>query len=122
VATAFVVAAAMLMAFIKPGATGAMVLWPLFGSLNQLLAALALGIVTVYLHHKQKNILITGIPMIFVLLVTVWAMLENLVYFYRTGDMLLVIMSVVILVLTTWLLAGGIATLVRQRKLSVSSA
>ncbi|MFC2098425.1 carbon starvation protein A, partial [Bacteroidota bacterium] len=38
VATAFVVAAAMLMAFIKPGATGALILWPLFGSLNQLLA------------------------------------------------------------------------------------
>jgi hypothetical protein len=59
--------------------------------------------------------------MIFVLFVTVWAMLDNLVYFYRSGDMLLVIMSVVILILTTWLLAGGMATLARQRKMAVSS-
>ncbi len=122
VATAFVVAAAMLLAFIRPGATGALVLWPLFGSLNQLLAALALGIVTVYLYQKQKNILITLIPMIFVLLVTVWAMVDNLVYFYRGGDMLLVILSLIILALTTWLLLGGIATLTRQRKLSVTSS
>jgi len=38
VATFFVVLAAIIMTFIKPGATGAMILWPLFGSLNQLLA------------------------------------------------------------------------------------
>jgi hypothetical protein len=30
-------------------------------------------------------------------------------------------MSVVILILTTWLLAGGMATLARQRKMAVSS-
>jgi carbon starvation protein len=122
VAAAFVVAAAMIMAFIRPGATGAMILWPLFGSLNQLLAALALGIVTVYLYQKQKNILITLIPMIFVLLTTVWAMLENLVYFYRSHDMFLVVMSIIILALTIWLLAGGFITLARQRRLAVSSS
>jgi len=41
-ATFFVVLAAMVMTFLKAGATGALILWPLFGSLNQLLAALAL--------------------------------------------------------------------------------
>ncbi|MFC2113166.1 carbon starvation protein A [Bacteroidota bacterium] len=111
VATAFVVAAAMLMAFIKPGATGALILWPLFGSLNQLLAALALGIVTIYLYQKRKSIFITLIPMIFVLVITVWAMLKNLVYFMGQDDLVLIIMSVIILALTTWLLIGGIKAL-----------
>ncbi len=116
VATAFVVAAAMFMAFIKPGATGALILWPLFGSLNQLLAALALGIVTIYLYQKRKNILITLIPMIFVLFVTVWAMIKNLLYFLSREDLVLVIMSVIVLVLTLWLLYGGIAALLKQGK------
>ncbi|HEC41453.1 MAG TPA: carbon starvation protein A [Bacteroides sp.] len=119
-ATAFVVAAAMLMTFIKPGATGALILWPLFGSLNQMLAALALGLVTVYLYQKKKNILITLIPMILVLVVTVWAMVENLIYYMGKQDMILVLMSFIILVLTTWLLIGGIGALRRQRKTSVS--
>ncbi len=112
-ATAFVVVAAMIMAFIRPGATGAMILWPLFGSLNQLLAALALGIVTVWLYQKKKNILITLIPMVFVLLVTVWAMVKNLAYFRAQQDYALVTMSLVILILTVWLLAGGVHTLTR---------
>jgi len=120
IATAFVVAAAMLMAFIKPGATGALILWPLFGSLNQLLAGLALGIVTVYLYKKQKNILLTLIPMVFVLIVTIWAMGKNLIYFWMQKDIVLVIMSIIILVLTTWLLGGGISALVKQRKKAVS--
>ena len=114
VATFFVVAAAMVMAFLKPGAKGAMVLWPLFGTLNQLLAALALGIVTIYLHNKQKNILITLIPMTGVLIVTLWAMLINLADFWAGRDYLLVGLSVIILVLTTWLLGGSIMAMSKK--------
>jgi carbon starvation protein len=122
IATAFVVVAAMIMAFIRPGATGAMILWPLFGSLNQLLAALALGIVTVWLYRKKKNILITLLPMIFVLLVTVWAMVKNLAWFLEQGDLTLVVLSLIILLLTLWLLAGGLLTLGRQKTTSTGTA
>jgi carbon starvation protein len=121
IATFFVVALAMGMAFLKPGAQGAMILWPLFGSLNQLLAALALGIVTIYLFNKKKNVLITLIPMIGVLLVTVWAMIINLLDFLEKGDYLLVSLSLIILGLTIWLLAGGIRALIRNTALSGKS-
>jgi len=114
IATFFVVAAAMAMAFLKPGAEGAMVLWPLFGTLNQLLAALALGMVTIHLHNRQKNILITLIPMIAVLFVTLWAMMINLVDFWTERDFLLSGLSVIIMGLTVWLLAGGIMALSRK--------
>jgi carbon starvation protein len=113
-ATFFVVCAAMIMTFLKPGAQGAMVLWPLFGTLNQLLAALALGIVTVYLYNKQKNILITLIPMTGILLVTIWAMVINLMDFWSQQDFILVGLSVIILGLTLWLLTGGIRALLKQ--------
>ena len=114
VATLVVVGAAMIMTFLKPGATGALVLWPLFGSLNQLLAALALGIVTIYLFIKKKNILYSLIPMLFVLVVTLWAMVTNLVTFFTGQEYLLFAISAIILVLTGWLLVSGLFALVRK--------
>ena len=51
-----------------------MVLWPLFGSLNQLMAALALGVVTVYMAARKIPIWYTLIPMLLILVLTLWAM------------------------------------------------
>jgi carbon starvation protein len=110
-ATFIVVLAAMIMTFIKPGATGALILWPLFGSLNQLLAALALGVVSLYLYYKGKNILFTLIPMIFVLVVTIWAMVSNLWDFFNKDEYLLMVLSAIIIFLTAWLLVSGMTAL-----------
>ena len=115
VATLFVVGAATLMTFLKQGA-GALVLWRLFGSLNQLLAALALGIVTIYLFVKKKNIYYSLIPMVFVLFVTLWAMVTNLLNFFAEKDYLLVVFSCIILLLTGWLLVSGIYALINRKQ------
>jgi len=57
---------------------GAMKLWPLFGTVNQLLAALALLVVTMYLRRKGGlGFLLTGIPCVLMLFLTGWAMLWN---------------------------------------------
>ena len=48
--------------------------WTLFGASNQLLAALTLLSVTVWLHHARKRIAFTLLPMIFVLTITLWAL------------------------------------------------
>lgn len=114
VATFFVVLAAMVMTFLKSGATGALILWPLFGSLNQLLAALALGMVTLYLFNHKKNILITLVPMIFVLFVTIWAMFKNLVTFLDQKDEILIFLSIMILGLTLLLLAGSLRAMLKR--------
>jgi len=115
-ATFIVVLAASLLTFAKPGAQGAMVLWPLFGSLNQLLAALALLIVTLYLASKKKNIWISLIPMIFILIVTLWAMILNLNQFLEAKDVLLLIISILILGLTLWLLISSSIVLFRKKR------
>ncbi len=108
VTTFIVVFAALLMTLAKPAAEGALILWPLFGSLNQLVAALALGIVTVYLYQKGKNILYTFLPMIAVLFVTVWSMILNIVSFIKNSEVLLVILSVIIMLLTLWLIISSV--------------
>lgn len=49
-------------------------IWPIFGSANQLLAALALLAVTVWLAHRGQNYIFTFIPMIFMYSVTLTAL------------------------------------------------
>lgn len=53
-------------------------LWQLFGTTNQLLAALALLTATLYLLHRGRNPWYTGGPALFMMITTVVAMSENL--------------------------------------------
>lgn len=115
VATFVIVMAAAAMAFFKPGGQGAMVLWPLFGSLNQLMAALALGVVTVYLASKKIPIAYTLLPMVVILVLTIWAMIENLAGFIRNGEILLVVLSALILLLTGWLAVSSMIAFFKRR-------
>ncbi len=48
--------------------------WTLFGASNQLLAALTLLTITLWLHRQRKRISFTLYPMIFVLVITLWAL------------------------------------------------
>ncbi len=114
-ATLVVVVAAAGMTFYRPGGQGAMVLWPLFGSLNQLMAALALGVVTVYMAVKKLPVWYTLLPMAAVLVLTLWAMTENLAGFVKSGEILLVAISAIILILTAWLTGSSVSALLRKR-------
>ncbi len=113
-ATGVIVIAAAAMTFFKPGGQGAMVLWPLFGSLNQLMAALALGVVTVYFASKKIPLYFTGIPMLIILVLTLWAMMENLRGFLEEGEILLVVLSALILLLTLWLAGSSLRALIKS--------
>ena len=50
-------------------------IWPIFGSANQLLAALALLAITVWLAHQGKKYLFAFIPMVFMFAVTLSALI-----------------------------------------------
>lgn len=118
-ATAFAVITALLLALVKPDGKGALTLWPLFGASNQLLAGLALMVITVYLHKKGKSVLYTGIPMIFMVIMTGWAMVLNIVNFYRKGNWLLFAINAIIVFFVIWMIVEVINML---RKSPVMSA
>ncbi|MFC1676115.1 carbon starvation protein A [Planctomycetota bacterium] len=104
-ATTFAVLTAAGLAF-ATGADGkgAMTLWPLFGNANQLLAALALLVVTLYLKRKGRlKFLITGIPCCIMLVITVWAMVRNEMNFIAEKNWLLVIIGSGIFLLAMWM-------------------
>lgn len=116
IATIIVVVAAIVLAFHKPDAQGAMTLWPIFGTLNQLLAALALGVASVFLLQNRKNPMYTLIPMVFVLIVTIYAIGLSIIQFISVKNHVLLGISILILVLTVWLLMGGIMAVCKRRK------
>jgi len=103
-ATTFVVLAAAALAF-ATGADGqgAMKLWPLFGTSNQLLAALALLVVTLYLKRKGGlKFIVTAVPCLIMLVITNWAMVKNEMIFLAEENWLLVIIGAGIFVLALW--------------------
>jgi carbon starvation protein len=111
VATSFAVLTAAGLAF-ATGAdgTGAMKLWPLFGSANQLLAALALLVVTLYLKRNGGlKFIITAVPCLIMLVITNWAMVKNEVSFIKKADWLLVIIGGGIFALALWMTIEALA-------------
>jgi carbon starvation protein len=58
-------------------------LWQLFGAANQLLAALSLLLVTIWLVSARRNALWTGIPMVFMYVTTIAASLVTAFNLYK---------------------------------------
>jgi carbon starvation protein len=50
--------------------------WTLFGASNQLLAALTLLSVTMWLKESGKRVAFTAIPLVFILVITLWALIS----------------------------------------------
>ncbi len=92
----------------KPGAGGLM-LWPLFGATNQLLAGLAMMVATFYLWRRNKAIAFLAIPALLMMLVPGWAMTYDLVtHWIPQGKYLLVCFGLGILVLQIWMFVEAI--------------
>jgi len=117
-ATAFAVITALILAFYNGTGKGALVLWPLFGTCNQLLAGLSLLVITVYLIRKKVNYLYTLIPMLFMLIMTGWAMKINLVNFYNQKNWLLMIVGSIIVFLEIWMIVETVILLMKNKDIS----
>lgn len=88
--------------------SGGYVLWPLFGTSNQLLAAISLLLISVWLKRQGRNYLVTIIPMVFLLVMTVWAMVQQVVFEWSgagstDANMLLFILGSIILIFAIWI-------------------
>ena len=57
---------------------GGLTLWPLFGATNQLLAGLSFLVITFYLWRRGRAIWFLVIPMVFMLIMPMWAMIHQL--------------------------------------------
>lgn len=110
-ATTIAVVTAFILAFYNGSGQGALKLWPLFGSVNQLLAGLALLVITIYLAYKKVQLAYTLIPMVFMIFMTGWAMLINLGEFYTKANWLLFFIGLAVFVLEIWMVIESVIVL-----------
>ena len=96
--------------------SGRLAIWPLFGTTNQLLAGLTLLVISVMLVKLGRPSVYTLVPMVFLLLMTIAALLYQLWGFYDQGNWLLVVMDLVILVAAIWVALEAMASFQKARR------
>ncbi|SKA81986.1 carbon starvation protein [Paucidesulfovibrio gracilis DSM 16080] len=88
---------------------GALALWPLFGCVNQILAALVLTTVTVYLKRRGGLAwLISGLPALFLASMTIWAIFINQGIYAAKDNMLLMTLNMLVLGVSIWVILEGL--------------
>ena len=94
-------------------------LWQLFGASNQLLAALSLLVVSLYLRSLGRPTLSTLLPMAFMLLATLTALVIGMRAFATQGNTLLLGVSAVIFALAVWLVGEAVVAWRRGARAAV---
>ena len=84
--------------------SGGMLIWPLFGTTNQLMAALTLSILAIMLMRRGRTPLPALIPLAFVAVMTIYALFIQLGTFWDAQNWLLLVLDVVILVAAVWVI------------------
>ncbi|MDC0295521.1 carbon starvation protein A [bacterium] len=112
------------------GGKGGLILWPLFGATNQLLAGLAFLVIAFFLWRRSTPVWFMIVPMIFMLVVPAWAMLSDLPRWIRAeepnwiaifvgGSTLLLEIWMVIEAVILWPKVRGVLELVEEQKSDV---
>jgi carbon starvation protein len=86
--------------------------WTLFGASNQLLAALTLLVITIWLHQRRQHVGFTLIPMLFVLVTTLYALARLTVanFSIMAGvEMVNSVSSAILIVLAVYLVIRALA-------------
>lgn len=116
-ATVIAVTCCLALAFGAGGASGSggLIIWPLFGSTNQILAGLTLLVISVMLIKMGRPARYTMIPMVFVMITSCWAAVIKLLEFYAAGNWLLVTIDVVVLVTSVMVILEAISVISKFR-------
>ena len=126
VATGLAVAACLVLAFGAGGASGegGMLIWPLFGTTNQLLAGLTLMVISVMLVKLGRPARYTLIPMVFITTAALGAALVQLMTLYRQGGIFypLLWIDVVIVLLAILVMLEASSAFLRERRAAQARA
>jgi carbon starvation protein len=94
---------------------GGLILWPLFGATNQLLGGLSFLVVTFYLWRRRTPVWFLVLPMIFMLIMPMWAMIWQVFVgdagnpsWLSQGNWLLVGIALVTMVLEAWMIIEAV--------------
>jgi carbon starvation protein len=102
---------ALLLALTQGGGKGGLLLWPLFGTTNQLVAGVTLLVVSIWLRRTGRPFVYTLLPMLFVVAATLTAMLGEVRSYAETGNWLLLGLGSLVLACDVWILGVGLRLL-----------
>jgi len=92
--------------------TGGLILWPLFGAVNQLLAGLALMVTAFYLWRRNRPVWFVAVTMVLLLVMPPWAMLWQMFNsqsgWYGRQDYLLLGIGAAVIALQVWMVVEGL--------------
>ncbi|MFC1675415.1 carbon starvation protein A [Candidatus Omnitrophota bacterium] len=91
-------------------------IWPAFGASNQLVAALALFVLSCWLITKKKNARFTLWPAFFMLSTTIAALVFQLVNYFKQQDYVLLAVAVILLVLSGFMVSQVLPVIFRKRR------
>lgn len=118
VATLVAVGTCLLLAFGAGGSSGSggMIIWPLFGSTNQILASLTLLVISVMLIKLKRPAIYTLVPMVFVLVMAFFAGIIKLKEYWLAKNYLLVFLDAVVLIVSVLVMLEAAAVIKRFRR------
>lgn len=92
-----------------PPGTGGLILWPLFGAINQLLAGLAFMVTAFYLWRRNKPVWFIVLPMIVMLILPTWGLAYQMRGWLsgENPNYLLFGIAAAILALQAWMMIEG---------------
>ena len=96
--------------------SGGMIIWPLFGTTNQLMAGLTLSVLVVILTKLRRPTLPLLIPLVFVTLMSLWAAVLQLRTLFEAGNWLLLGIDVIIIVAAVWVVVEAVASISKARR------
>ncbi|WJY98058.1 carbon starvation CstA family protein [Corynebacterium fournieri] len=117
VATVIAVGCAMGLTFsMGLDGSGGMLIWPLFGTTNQLMAGLTLAIVAIILTQLRRPSWPALIPLFFVTVMSLWAAVLQLRTLWGSGNWLLLVLDAVIICCAIWVVAEALTALSKARR------
>ena len=90
-------------------------LWPIFGTANQLLAALALMVVVFWLLLRKKSYLFALLPAVFMGITTMAALLSLMPKYIREHNYSLLVTSILLIVVAVIILVRGCFTIITKK-------
>ena len=137
-ATIFAVLVALLMAAVPAqgqpwslatAGAGGLLLWPLFGATNQLLGGLSFLVITFYLWRRGVPVWFFVLPMLFMLVMPMWAMLWQTFVggpgnpsWWSQGNVLLITIALATCALEIWMVTEAVRLFPRVKGLIEADA
>ncbi len=110
-ASALGIGLALVLAVTQAGGRGGLILWPLFGTTNQLVAGVTLLVVSLWLKRNGRPYLYTLLPMLFVALATLAEVLGEVMGYFTESRWLLAGLGSFILACDVWIVLEGLRLL-----------